>query len=292
MLHSRGHGRHPNALIPGFVPSSSSNAAGVVQLQYYPVPEVPPGFSGKHVFAPAQLQAQGQQAAAPGRAGAAVAASGAASGGSAGASICIYICVGASPAVVSCRPPPPPPRRLRWLRSLRLLSSWGNEQAEAEAACLHGTVKRRPAAQTRPLAPLLRLPLPVRPCIGAMSASPPFTHAHTHVRRRPCSLGCNRCHLQVVMRRRPRATPCCGARPTRLRPWWPRAARPWSSLRASRRRVRQQRPRPPPPGSSVRAAAAAEGKPLARHRLLLQSMRSFWGERAASTMRGGSRGFG
>ncbi len=50
-LQARGHGRHPNALIPGFVPSASSGASGVVVTAFYPPPEVPPTFTGRHVFA-------------------------------------------------------------------------------------------------------------------------------------------------------------------------------------------------------------------------------------------------
>jgi hypothetical protein len=73
LLQARGHGRHPDSLIPGFLPSRSSSASGVVVADYFPPPEVPPGFTGKHVFPPG-LRAGGLRALAA--AGAAAAAGG------------------------------------------------------------------------------------------------------------------------------------------------------------------------------------------------------------------------
>ncbi|GIL75324.1 hypothetical protein Vretifemale_5136, partial [Volvox reticuliferus] len=52
LLQPRGHGRAPESLIPGFLPSRSSSTSGVVVCDYFPPPEVPPQFSGSHTFPP------------------------------------------------------------------------------------------------------------------------------------------------------------------------------------------------------------------------------------------------
>ncbi|EFJ49630.1 hypothetical protein VOLCADRAFT_104208 [Volvox carteri f. nagariensis] len=94
---ARGHGRAPDSLIPGFRPSRSSSACGVVVPEYFLAPEVPPDFSGRHVF-PAGLRAGYLRAAFT----SALPAAGAGSAASQSA-ITATCAVGGPP------PPPPPP---------------------------------------------------------------------------------------------------------------------------------------------------------------------------------------
>ncbi|GLI62024.1 hypothetical protein VaNZ11_004601, partial [Volvox africanus] len=94
LLQARGHGRAPDSLITGFLPSRSSSASGVVVPDYFPPPEVPPEFSGRHVFTPGL------------RAGALrLAFTAPASGGGAGAALHKP----AAPTAAATGAPPPPP---------------------------------------------------------------------------------------------------------------------------------------------------------------------------------------
>ncbi|GIL51209.1 hypothetical protein Vafri_7283 [Volvox africanus] len=84
------------ALIPGFLPSRSSSASGVVVPDYFPPPEVPPEFSGRHAFAPGL------------RAGALrLAFTALASGGGPGSAL--HQPAAATVAATSAPHPPPPP---------------------------------------------------------------------------------------------------------------------------------------------------------------------------------------